>query len=59
MDQGFTSGDAGVAEVAGDFLVNVGGMKKGRGAVEERDEGKSEMRMAAGHAAELTDERRR
>jgi len=42
-----------VAEVARDFLVNVGGMKQGGRAVEECDEGNRQAGVAVRSAAKL------
>jgi len=52
-DQRFASGDASVAEVARDFLVNVRGMKQGGRAVEECDEGKRQAGVAVRSAPKL------
>jgi hypothetical protein len=56
VDQRLASGDAGMAEVAGDFFVNVRRMQQGGGAVEECDEGKGLARVALRGAAKLRGE---
>ena len=56
VDQGLTRGDASMAEVAGDFLVNVRRMQQGGGAVEECDEGKGQASVVLRGAAKLRGE---
>jgi hypothetical protein len=56
MNECRASGDAGLAEVAINLLVSIGGMEQGGSAMEKGDERKSETCVSARLAAELRGE---
>src|SRR5260370_40059930 len=56
MDQGCAGGDAGAAEVAGDFLVEVHRMEERSRAMQERDEGQSDGSLLIGLTTKFSGE---